>query len=145
MTEPLHIVCPHCHTTNRVQSAQLGSAPDCGSCHKPLFAGAPLELDADSFAKHVQRSQIPMLVDFWGQSCEPCKALMPHIHAMEEKYGDKIKFASLDISKGRRVAMAQGVAGLPAIYIYKDGVMIEDLRGDAATATAVEELIQKHI
>ena len=44
MTESLHIVCPHCHTTNRVQTAQLGSAPDCGSCHKPLFAGAPLAL-----------------------------------------------------------------------------------------------------
>ena len=48
MTESpaLHIVCPHCHTTNRVQAAQLGSAPDSGSCHKPLFTGAPLELDA---------------------------------------------------------------------------------------------------
>ncbi|HNZ92389.1 MAG TPA: thiol reductase thioredoxin, partial [Acidovorax sp.] len=28
MTESLHIVCPHCHTTNRVQAAQLGSQPD---------------------------------------------------------------------------------------------------------------------
>ena len=104
-----------------------------------------LELDKNNFGPEVLEASGLMLVDFWGQSCEPCKALMPHIHAMEEKYGDKIKFASLDISKGRRVAMAQGVAGLPAIYIYKDGVMIEDLRGDAATATAVEELIQKHI
>ena len=42
MTEALHIVCPHCHTTNRVQSADLGNAPDCGQCHRPLFAGAPL-------------------------------------------------------------------------------------------------------
>lgn len=104
-----------------------------------------LELDKNNFGPEVLEASGLMLVDFWGQSCEPCKALMPHIHAMEEKYGEKIKFASLDISKGRRVAMAQGVAGLPAIYIYKDGVMIEDLRGDAATATAVEELIQKHI
>ena len=51
MTESLHIVCPHCHTTNRVQAAQLGSQPDCGSCHQPLFTGAPLALDATSFAK----------------------------------------------------------------------------------------------
>ena len=37
MTDPLHIVCPHCHTTNRVRQADLTQAPDCGSCHKPLF------------------------------------------------------------------------------------------------------------
>lgn len=104
-----------------------------------------LELDKDNFATEVLEASGLMLVDFWGQSCEPCKALMPHLHDLEEKYGDKIKFASLDIAKGRRVAMAQGVAGLPAIYVYKDGVMIEDLRGDAATASAVEELIKKHI
>ncbi len=48
MTEALHMrSCPHCHTTNRVQSADLGSEPpDCGQCHQPLFAGAPLELHA---------------------------------------------------------------------------------------------------
>ena len=64
MTEASHIVCPHCHTTNRVQVAQLHDAPDCGSCHQPLFVGAPLELDASSFAKHAQRNHIPVLVDF---------------------------------------------------------------------------------
>lgn len=104
-----------------------------------------LELDKNNFGPEVLESTGTIMVDFWGQSCEPCKALMPHILALEEKYGDKITFASFDIAKGRRVAMSQGVAGLPAIYIYKDGVMVEDLRGDAATATAVEELIQRHI
>lgn len=104
-----------------------------------------VELDRKNFDAEVLEAEGLVLVDFWGQSCEPCKALMPHIHALEEKYGDKIKFAALDISKGRRVAMAQGVAGLPAIYIYKDGVMIDDLRGDDATAAAIEEMIKKHV
>lgn len=104
-----------------------------------------VELDRKNFDAEVLEAEGLVLVDFWGQSCEPCKALMPHIHALEEKYGDKIKFASLDISTGRRVAMAQGVAGLPAIYIYKDGVMIDDLRGDDATAAAIEEMIKKHV
>lgn len=39
MSESLHVVCPHCHTTNRVRGADLGKAPDCGQCHQPLFAG----------------------------------------------------------------------------------------------------------
>ncbi|MEG1280442.1 MAG: thiol reductase thioredoxin, partial [Comamonas sp.] len=58
----LHIVCPHCHTTNRVQHDQLGAQPDCGSCHQALFVGEPVALDADSFAKQVGRNQIPVVV-----------------------------------------------------------------------------------
>ncbi len=51
MTDPLHIVCPHCHTTNRVSAEHLGRAPDCGKCHQPLFTGHPLALDAASFER----------------------------------------------------------------------------------------------
>ena len=58
MTEALHIVCPHCHTTNRVQSADLGSAPDYGQCHQPQFAETPLELNATNINKNEARSNI---------------------------------------------------------------------------------------
>ena len=68
MSEPLHIVCPHCHTTNRMSADQLGSAPDCGQCKQPLFTGKPVNLAEAAFDKHLQRNQIPLLVDFWA----PC-------------------------------------------------------------------------
>ena len=56
----------HCHATNRVHAAQLGSAPDCGKCKKLLFTGQPVALDDASFDKHLTRNQIPLLVDFWA-------------------------------------------------------------------------------
>ena len=37
----LHVVCPHCHTTNRIQASDLGNAPDCGNRHAALFTGQP--------------------------------------------------------------------------------------------------------
>jgi len=61
--ESLHIVCPHCHTTNRVRAADVRNSPDCGACHQPLFDGHPLALDATTFDRHMGRSQIPVLVD----------------------------------------------------------------------------------
>ena len=68
MSESLHIVCPHCQTTNRVQADQPASAPYCGQCKQLLFTGKPVGLAEAAFDKHLQRNQIPLLVDFWA----PC-------------------------------------------------------------------------
>ncbi len=60
------------------------------------------------------------------------------------KYGDKVKFCSLDITKARRLAIKQKVMGLPAIIIYKDGEEVERLAESEATASAVEEMVKKY-
>ena len=100
-----------------------------------------IELDRKNFEEEIQEGTV--LVDYWGPTCEPCKALMPHIEEMAEKY-DTIKFCSLDITKARRLAIGQKVMGLPAIIIYKDGEEVERLAESAATATAVEEMVKKY-
>lgn len=103
-----------------------------------------LELNKENFEQEVLNADKPVLVDYWGPTCEPCKALMPHVHALEEKYGDKVKFCSLDITKARRLAIKQKVMGLPAIIIYKDGVEVERVSESGATATSVEEMVKKY-
>jgi thioredoxin len=104
-----------------------------------------IELNKDNFEEEVKQAEGPVLVDFWGPTCEPCKALMPHVHALEEKYGDKVKFTSLDITKARRLAIGQKVMGLPALIIYKGGEEVERLAEAGATATAVEEMVKKYV
>ena len=64
MSKSLHIVCPHCQTTNRVRADQLASSPDCGQCNQPLFTGKPVDLAEAAFDKHLHRNQIPLLVNF---------------------------------------------------------------------------------
>lgn len=104
-----------------------------------------LVLDKKNFEEEVLKADGYVLVDFWSQGCEPCKALKPHIEEMEKEYGDKIKFCELDITKARRLAIAQKVLGLPVIAIYKDGEKVEEKVKEDATIESVEEMIKKYI
>lgn len=104
-----------------------------------------LELNRDNFEDEVLKAEGHVLVDYWSPSCEPCKALMPHIEELEKEYEDKVKFTSLDITKARRLAIGQKVLGLPVIAIYKGGEKIDSLVGDDATEKAVKEMVEKYI
>lgn len=104
-----------------------------------------LELNKDNFEAEVLQAEGLVLVDYWSPSCEPCKALLPHIEEMGKTYGDKIKFAGLDISKARRLAIGQKVMGLPVVAIYKDGEKVDEVVAGGATKESVEEMIKKYV
>ncbi|SHH28817.1 thioredoxin TrxA [Tepidibacter thalassicus] len=104
-----------------------------------------LSLDKNIFEEEVLKAEGYVLVDFWSEGCEPCKALMPDIEELSKVYGDKIKFCKLDTAKARRLAIKQKVLGLPTIAIYKDGEKIDEVTKDDANKANVENMIKKYI
>jgi len=104
-----------------------------------------LELDKNNFEELVLNSEGYMLVDYWGDACQPCKELMPDVEALSEKYDGKITFAKLNTSKARRVAISQGVLGLPTLIIYKDGEKVEEINRDNANKEYIEEVVKKYV
>ena len=102
-----------------------------------------LDVTKDNFAAEVLEAPGKILVDYYGDGCVPCAALMPHIHAMEEKY-PTIKFCSMNTTKARRLAISQKILGLPVIAIYENGVIIDSKVKEEATPEAVEEMIKAH-
>ena len=103
-----------------------------------------LELDKNTFEAEVLKAEGKVLVDFYGDGCVPCAALMPHVHAFAETYGDKIKFCALNTTKARRLAISQKILGLPVIAIYENGEMIDSCVEEDATAENVEAMIKKY-
>ena len=105
-----------------------------------------IQVDKDSFQAEVLETQGLVLVDFYGDGCVPCEALMPDIVALSEQYGDKIKFVKLNTSGARRLAISQKVLGLPTVTLYKDGAKLAECAGkEEAVKVNIEAMITKHI
>ena len=104
-----------------------------------------LDLTKENFEEEVLKAEGTVLVDFYGDGCVPCQALMPHIHAMEETYGKNFKFTSLNTTKARRLAIGQKVLGLPVIALYKGGEKIAECVKEDATPENVEKMLKEHM
>lgn len=104
-----------------------------------------LELNKDNFEAEVLQAEGYVFVDFFGDGCVPCQALMPFVHELADKYHDKLKFTSLNTTKARRLAISQKVLGLPVIAIYKDGAKVEELVKEDATEENIQKMVEKYI
>ena len=79
------------------------------------------------------------------QICTLISQAYSFVHEMADKYGDKIKFTSLNTTKARRLAIGQKILGLPVMAIYKDGEKVEEVVKDDATQESIEAMIKKYI
>ncbi len=86
-----------------------------------------IKLSKENFEQEVLKAESLVMVDFWSQKCEPCKALMPGIHQLVERNTGRAKFCSLDTTNNKRLAISQKVLGLPTVVFYKKGEKVGEL------------------
>lgn len=104
-----------------------------------------LELTKENFEDEVLKANGKVFVDFYGDGCVPCQALMPTVHKYAEEYEGKLKFCALNTTKARRLAISQKILGLPVMAIYENGQMIDSVVKEEATETSILDMIKKHI
>jgi thioredoxin 1 len=85
----------------------------------------------------------PVLVDIWGPQCQPCLALMPTVEALAERFGDRVRFLSVNAPDNRKVCRDLRVAGLPAYLTMRDGVEVERLTSNGTTPEQIEAAIER--
>lgn len=119
--KPLHIVCPQCGAINRVPETRLGEQPKCGKCGEPLFTAHPLELTAATFDKHLARSDIPLVVDFWAPWCGPCHMMAPGYEQAAAELEPRYRLAKINTEAEPALAARFGIRSIPTLAIFKGG------------------------
>jgi len=133
----LHIVCPHCHTVNRIASERLPQHPRCGQCKEALFTGHPLELTGRSFQQHIARNDIPVVVDFWAAWCGPCKMMAPAYTQAALTLEPKVRLAKLNTEQEQDIAAQFNIRSIPTLVIFKAGREIARMSGAMSAADIV--------
>ncbi|MEX0960074.1 MAG: thioredoxin TrxC [Burkholderiales bacterium] len=139
-----HVVCPHCGGVNRVLSQRLADAPVCGKCRQPLFSGKPTVLDDASFATQVERSGLPVVVDFWAPWCGPCNMMAPHFERAAAALEPNARLAKLNTDENPATATRFAIRSIPTLILFSNGREI-DRRSGAMDSRALTDWIRSRL
>ena len=101
---------------------------------------AEIVLTEANFEQEVIRSQIPVLVDFWATWCGPCRMVAPIVAQIAQEMEGSLKVCKVDVDENSGLAMEYGVASIPTLIVFKNGVAVNTAVG-ARPKDAILELL----
>ena len=90
---------------------------------------AEVTLTDNTFEQEVLKSDIPVMVDFWAEWCQPCKIISPLVEELGHEYEGKIKVGKMNVDEHPNTPATYGIMSIPTIIIFKNGKPAETLIG----------------
>ncbi len=120
-TRPVIVQCPFCSVSNRVDLARLSAGPKCASCGKPLRLDRPQKVTDRDFDRTISGSSVPVVVDFYADSCGPCRVMAPTLDDFARQRAGEALVLKLDTDANPVTASKYGIRGIPTIIAFQQG------------------------
>jgi thioredoxin 2 len=114
-------MCPACGTLNRVDLARDGEKPVCGKCAKPIPLDRPAKVTDQTMEKVIRGTDVPVVVDFYADWCQPCKMMEPLLDQLASDMAGELVVAKLDTDSNPTMAVHYGIRGIPTMIIFREG------------------------
>ncbi|MFB6345179.1 MAG: thioredoxin [bacterium] len=95
----------------------------------------------ENFAEEVEKSDRPVVVDFWAEWCAPCKQLAPRLEELDRDY-ENVKFTAVDVDENQGLAQSFGVRSIPTLIFFNDGNKVHEQTG-AVTKPSLRDAISE--
>ncbi|MBJ6640436.1 tetratricopeptide repeat protein [Streptomyces sp. DHE7-1] len=103
-----------------------------------------IDVDEAGFERDVlQRSaEVPVVIDFWAEWCQPCKQLSPVLERLAVEYNGRVVLAKIDVDANQMLMQQFGVQGIPAVFAVVAGQALPLFQGAAGEQQIRETLDQ---
>ena len=93
-----------------------------------------------SFCDEVEKSDLPVLIDFWAVWCGPCRMIAPIVEELATEYQGKAKIGKVDVDNNPMIAGKFGIRSIPTLLIFKGGKIVDQIVGAVPKGHIVDKL-----
>ncbi|MET8831406.1 tetratricopeptide repeat protein [Streptomyces sp. NPDC004610] len=93
-----------------------------------------IDVDEAGFERDVieRSAEVPVVLDFWAEWCQPCKQLSPVLERLAVEYDGRILLAKIDVDANQMLMQQFGIQGIPAVFAVVAGQALPLFQGAAA-------------
>lgn len=132
------IMCPHCGGLNRIPDEKLNQSPSCGKCKQSLLTDTPIEMTGDQLLRAIEKTDQPIVVDFWAPWCGPCKMFAPTFAQAAQQLESQAKLVKINTEVEQQIAAKFNIRSIPTLAIFKNGKEIARQSGAMSLPSFVQ-------